>query len=222
MDPSGESTRMSLSTLITRFIPTTFGTGTWLPILVMSENCLFVIANAEPLILPALCSASSSSTNRISSVRWCVYKPASCIGNTHATVSLSLWCECHHPGGVTNTPPGIQSHRIGSTMWPLLSISLPIRVYTPGFALTARSSATLLCRCGRWTFPAGIEFSSDHSTCVSVLVCGHALFPRSTPSRFRSLPSSIGVCLISSTVANKSAFLYRVGSNLRTHGLHPM
>ena len=94
----------------------------------MCMYCLFVTANALPRILPALCSSSSSSTNRMSSVLWCVYKPASCMGSTHATSSDSLWCECHHPGGVMKTPPGVQSHRIGSMMSPFASISLPISV----------------------------------------------------------------------------------------------
>jgi hypothetical protein len=118
----------SFSTLHTRFIPSTFPCGTCAPTSTMSVYCLHVTENALPRIFPARCSSSSSSTKRMSSVRWWVYSPASCMGSTHATSSDSLWCECHHPGGVTNTPPGVQSHRIGSMMSPLASISLPIRV----------------------------------------------------------------------------------------------
>ena len=55
-------------------------------------------------------------------------------------------------------------------MSPLVSISLPMSVYTPGLAATARSSATELCLCGLCTELAGMELSSDQSTCVSVLV----------------------------------------------------
>ena len=88
----------SFSTFHTRFIPSIFPCGTCAPTSTISVYCLHVTAKALPRIFPARCSASSSSTNRMSSVRWWVYSPASCMGSTHATSSDSLWCECHHPG----------------------------------------------------------------------------------------------------------------------------
>ena len=45
------------------------------------------------------------------------------MGKTQASYSLSLWCECHQPGGVVNTPPAVHSTRIGSMSLPSGSIS---------------------------------------------------------------------------------------------------
>mmetsp|Transcript_8071 Transcript_8071/g.26805 ORF Transcript_8071/g.26805 Transcript_8071/m.26805 type:complete len:212 (+) Transcript_8071:389-1024(+) len=200
-------------------MPTCFSCGTCAPTSTMSVYCLHVTVKLLPRIFPDRCSSSSSSTNRMSSVRWYVYKPASCMGSTQATSADSLWCECHHPGGVTKTAPLHQSHRIGSMMFPLESISFPISVYTFGAAATARSRATLLCRCARCTEFAGMEFNRDHNTCVRVLVCSHAVFPSNTPRRLTSFPTL--ACAISSTSANMRSRLNSVGSNFFFVGATP-
>eukprot|EP00982_Pelagococcus_subviridis_P012575 31180-Pelagococcus_subviridis.AAC.2 len=63
------SASSTASTLHTRFIPATLPCGTCAPTSTISVYCLFVTANALPRILPAACSASSSSTKRMSNVR---------------------------------------------------------------------------------------------------------------------------------------------------------
>ena len=93
----------------------------------------------------------------------------------------------------------------GSIISPLSSISLPISVQ-PVFA-TAKSKATELCLCGLCTFLAGIEFKSDHNTCVNVFVCSHFAFP--TKPR---VGCSISVDAKSPHLRNMSSLLYNVGN----------
>mmetsp|Transcript_27550 Transcript_27550/g.87223 ORF Transcript_27550/g.87223 Transcript_27550/m.87223 type:complete len:230 (-) Transcript_27550:483-1172(-) len=130
----------------------------------------------------------------LGSTRFSRFHSLTWIGSTHAGLSDSLWWECHQPGGVTKTPPGVQSHRIGSFTQPSSLSSGPMSVYTPSTeASTHRSSATELWRCGRCASPAGSTLSRLQSVCVSVSVPSASVtsLPSRIPMRLRcSAPSS--------------------------------
>mmetsp|Transcript_23329 Transcript_23329/g.40692 ORF Transcript_23329/g.40692 Transcript_23329/m.40692 type:complete len:211 (-) Transcript_23329:617-1249(-) len=160
--------------------------------------------------------------NWMSSTPCWVSRPASWTGSTQASSSVSLWCECHQPGGVVNTPPARQSMRTGSFTHPRSSSSGPISVYTPpeGGAATHRSRATELCLCGRWLTLAGITFRRDHSTWVSVIVpFSVTLFPRRMPNRF--LCWAVSSLLRVSTSACIRSLVYSVGLNFLVVGATP-
>ena len=72
--------------------------------------------------------AGSSSTNQCPACVGACTAPR--LHRQHRYPSLSLWCECHHLL-CDEHPSGVQSHRMGQ-MSPLVSISLPMSVYTPG------------------------------------------------------------------------------------------
>ena len=68
-------------------LPVSLGPGTCDPMTTMLVYCLLVMEKALPRILPSLYSASSSSTKRMSSVRWCVYNHMS--GSAQVLLALS-------------------------------------------------------------------------------------------------------------------------------------
>ena len=168
------------------------------------------------------CDIYFPAEKRISRVRWWVYNPASCIGRTQAGVLVSLWWECHHPGGVENTAPVLHTHLTGFFTHPSSSNSGPISVYTlsPGSADTHKSNATELCRWGRCASPAGRVLRRDHRVWVNVLVESSViLLPSRMPMRLRC--SAPGWCLMRSTSARSLSLRNKVALNFFTVGFTP-
>jgi hypothetical protein len=71
-------------------------------------------------------AATSSSANRMSRVRWWVYRPASWMGSTQASSRESLWWLCHHPGGVMKIDPVVQSTLLTLQVIRNLNTKVPI------------------------------------------------------------------------------------------------
>ena len=126
------------------------------------------------------------------------------MGRTHASLVPKLWCECHQPGGVTNTPPERHATLIGFIISPSESISGPMEVQTVPLADIAKSKATELCLCGLWVSNGLMTFRSDHRDGVRVFVCCVYLFPNRTPRRFFGVPSlgSVGWMLFTNDLTS--------------------